>query len=86
MKEWYHIRNNKLTDGVKRITDGFEFVRKCVNILWGDRCKQEEVLKIRDHDSENPGNPDPSATSGKPPATASTQIVVFHPSQLESAE
>ncbi|MFS8009247.1 hypothetical protein Hanom_Chr14g01282441 [Helianthus anomalus] len=35
-----------------------------------------EVLKKRDHDSEDPGNPDPSATSEQPPSTTSTQIVV----------
>ncbi|KAF5788425.1 hypothetical protein HanXRQr2_Chr10g0463851 [Helianthus annuus] len=86
MKEWYNIRNNKITDGVKRITDGFEFLRKRVNILWGDRCKQQQVLKKQDHDSEDPGNPDPSTTSEQPPATASTQIVVFQPSKLESAQ
>ncbi|MFS8004779.1 hypothetical protein Hanom_Chr13g01229761 [Helianthus anomalus] len=68
MKEWYNIRNNKITDGVKRITDGFEFLRK------------------RDHDSEDPGNPNPSATFEQPPATSSTEIVVFQPSQLESAQ
>ncbi|MFS7939719.1 hypothetical protein Hanom_Chr05g00455221 [Helianthus anomalus] len=84
MKGWYNIRNTKITDGVKRITHGFEFVRKRVNILWGDRCKQQEVLKKRDHDSEDTGNPDPSTTSEQPPATASTQIVVFKPSQLGS--
>ncbi|MFS7977771.1 hypothetical protein Hanom_Chr10g00907881 [Helianthus anomalus] len=86
MKEWYNIRNTKITDGVKRITDGFDALRKRVNILWGDRCKQQEVLKKRDHDSEDPGNPDPSATSEQPPATASTQIVVFKPSQFGSPQ
>ncbi|MFS7947879.1 hypothetical protein Hanom_Chr06g00553351 [Helianthus anomalus] len=86
MKEWYNIRNNKLTYGVKRITDGFEFVRKRVNILLGDRCKQQEVLKKREHDSEDPCNPDSSATSEQPPATASTELVVFKPSQLGSAQ
>ncbi|MFS7947895.1 hypothetical protein Hanom_Chr06g00553531 [Helianthus anomalus] len=86
MREWYNSRNTKISDGVKRITDGFEAVRKCVNILWGDRCKQQEVLKKRDHDSEDPGNPDPAATSEQPPTTTSTQIVVFKPSQLGSAQ
>ncbi|MFS7923984.1 hypothetical protein Hanom_Chr03g00267261 [Helianthus anomalus] len=38
----------------------------------------------RDHYFEDPGNPDPSATSEQPPATTSAQIVVFMPSQLES--
>ncbi|KAF5774599.1 hypothetical protein HanRHA438_Chr13g0612811 [Helianthus annuus] len=86
MKEWYNIRNTKITDGVKRITDGFKIVRKRVNIIWVDRCKQQEALKKRDHDSEDPGNPDPSATSEQPPATASTQIVVFEPAQIESTQ
>ncbi|MFS7910331.1 hypothetical protein Hanom_Chr02g00105041 [Helianthus anomalus] len=86
MKESYNIRNTKITNGVNRITDGFEAVRKRVNILWGDRCKQQEVLKKWDHDSEDPGNPDPSATSEQPPATATTQIVVFKPSHIESTQ
>ncbi|MFS8018825.1 hypothetical protein Hanom_Chr15g01396611 [Helianthus anomalus] len=63
MREWYNSRNTTITDGVKRINDGFEAVRKRVNILWGDRCKQQEVLKKRDHDSEDTGNLDPSGTS-----------------------
>ncbi|KAM0052381.1 hypothetical protein Hdeb2414_s0007g00247581 [Helianthus debilis subsp. tardiflorus] len=86
MKECYNIRNTKITDGVKRITDGFDAVRKRVNILCGDRCKQQEVLKKRDQGFEDPGNPDPSATSEQPPATASTQIVIFKPSQIESTQ
>ncbi|KAF5755322.1 hypothetical protein HanRHA438_Chr17g0811471 [Helianthus annuus] len=86
MKEWYNSRNTTIVDGVKRINDGFEAVRKGVNILWGDRCKQQEVLKKRDHDSEDLGNPDPSATSEQLPATTSTQIIVFQPSQLESTQ
>ncbi|MFS7945792.1 hypothetical protein Hanom_Chr06g00528341 [Helianthus anomalus] len=49
MREWYNSCNTIITDGVKKITDGFEFVRRHVNILWGDRCKQQEVLKKRDH-------------------------------------
>ncbi|KAM0062915.1 hypothetical protein Hdeb2414_s0003g00085061 [Helianthus debilis subsp. tardiflorus] len=86
MKEWYYIRNNKITYGVKRITDGFKAIRKRANVLWGDRCKQLEALKKRDHDSEDPGNPDPSTTSEQPPATASTQIVPFEPQQIESTK
>ncbi|MFS7986199.1 hypothetical protein Hanom_Chr11g01007561 [Helianthus anomalus] len=74
MKEWYNIRNTKITDGVKRITYGFEVVRKRVNILWGDRCKQHEILKKGDHDSEDPGNPDPSATSEQPVGPDSRRI------------
>ncbi|MFS7926554.1 hypothetical protein Hanom_Chr04g00298381 [Helianthus anomalus] len=83
---WYNSRNTKITDGVKQITKGFEFVRNRVNILWGDRCKQQEVLKKRDHDSEDSGNPDPPATSEQPPTTTSTQIVIFKPSHLGSAQ
>ncbi|KAJ0718516.1 hypothetical protein HanLR1_Chr08g0271461 [Helianthus annuus] len=86
MKEWYNSRNTTIVDGVKRITEGFESVRKRFNILWGDRCKQQEVLQKRDHDSEDPGNPKPSATSEQPPATTSTQLVDFNPSQLGSSQ
>ncbi|MFS7965883.1 hypothetical protein Hanom_Chr09g00767381 [Helianthus anomalus] len=86
MKEWYNSRNTKITDGIKKINDGFEMVRKRVNILWVDRCKQQEALKKRDHDSEDPGNPDPSATCEQPPATASAQIVAFEPPQIESTQ
>ncbi|KAM0047216.1 hypothetical protein Hdeb2414_s0009g00325861 [Helianthus debilis subsp. tardiflorus] len=85
MKEWYNSRNTKITDGVKKINDGFENVRKCVNIMWDDRCKQQEALKKRDHDSEDPGNPDPSTTSEQPLATESTQIAALPP-QIESTQ
>ncbi|KAJ0710541.1 hypothetical protein HanOQP8_Chr09g0313591 [Helianthus annuus] len=86
MKEWYNSRNTTIVDGVKQITEGFEFVRKHVNILLADRCKQQEVLKKRDHDYEDPGNPDPSSTLEHLPATTSSQLIVFNPSQLESAQ
>ncbi|MFS7996221.1 hypothetical protein Hanom_Chr12g01127381 [Helianthus anomalus] len=86
MKEWYNSRNTTIVDGVKRITDGFESVRKRVNILWADRRKQQEVLQKRDHEAEDPGNLDPSATSEQPPVTTSTQMIVFKPSQLGSAK
>ncbi|MFS7927807.1 hypothetical protein Hanom_Chr04g00313461 [Helianthus anomalus] len=72
MKEWYNSRNTTIVDGVKKINDGFEAVGKRVNILWVDRCKLQEVLQKKDHDSEDPGNPDPSATSEQPPTTTST--------------
>ncbi|KAJ0749512.1 hypothetical protein HanLR1_Chr05g0170771 [Helianthus annuus] len=85
MKEWYNSHNTKITDGVKKINDRFEIVRKRVNIIWADRCKQQEALKKRDHDSEDPGNPDPSATSEQPPATESTQIAALPP-QIESTQ
>ncbi|MFS7945797.1 hypothetical protein Hanom_Chr06g00528391 [Helianthus anomalus] len=48
MREWYNSCNTIITDGVKKITDGFEFVRRHANILWGDRWKQQEVQKKRD--------------------------------------
>ncbi|KAF5807960.1 hypothetical protein HanXRQr2_Chr04g0139971 [Helianthus annuus] len=86
MREWYNSRNTIIIDGVKKITEGVEFVRRRVNILWGDRCKQQEVLQKKDDDPEDQGNPDPSATTEQPPATASTQIVVLQPSQLESTQ
>ncbi|MFS8033343.1 hypothetical protein Hanom_Chr17g01568441 [Helianthus anomalus] len=71
MKEWYNSRITTIVHGVKRITDGYE---------------AKEVLKKRDHDSEYPGNPDPSATSEQPPATTSTQLIVFNSSHLGSAQ
>ncbi|KAF5821026.1 hypothetical protein HanXRQr2_Chr01g0008971 [Helianthus annuus] len=86
MKEWYDSRNTTIADGVKKITECSEIVRKRVNILWNDRCKQQEVLKKMDDDPEDQGNPDPSATSEQPPSTTSTQMIVFKPSQLESAQ
>ncbi|KAF5797967.1 hypothetical protein HanRHA438_Chr07g0297801 [Helianthus annuus] len=86
MKEWYNSRNTTIVDGVKKITESSEIVRKRVNILWNDRCKQQEVLKKKDDDPEDQGNPDPSATSEQPPATTSSQIVVYKPSQIESAQ
>ncbi|MFS7988869.1 hypothetical protein Hanom_Chr11g01039941 [Helianthus anomalus] len=43
-------------------------------------------MKKRDDDPEDQGNPDPSTTSEQPPATASTEIVVVQPSELESAQ
>ncbi|MFS7894131.1 hypothetical protein Hanom_Chr00s001348g01680771 [Helianthus anomalus] len=86
MKQWYNSRNTKITDRVKKIQDGFENVKKRVNIMWVDRCKQQEALKKRDHDSEDPGNPDPSTKSEQPPATASTQIAAFEPPQIESTQ
>ncbi|MFS7927551.1 hypothetical protein Hanom_Chr04g00310491 [Helianthus anomalus] len=72
IKEWYDSQNTTIADGVKKITESSEIVRKRINILWNDRCKEQEVLKKRDHDSEDPGNPHPSATSEKPPATTSS--------------
>ncbi|MFS7988563.1 hypothetical protein Hanom_Chr11g01036321 [Helianthus anomalus] len=70
MRERYNSRNTKITDGVKRIKDGFE----------------AEVLKKRDHDFEDLGNPDPSSTPEQPPTTADTQIVVFKPSEIGTTQ
>ncbi|MFS7985240.1 hypothetical protein Hanom_Chr11g00996181 [Helianthus anomalus] len=43
-------------------------------------------MKKKDDDPEDQGNPNPSATSEQPPTATSSQIVVFIPSQLESAQ
>ncbi|MFS7977266.1 hypothetical protein Hanom_Chr10g00902021 [Helianthus anomalus] len=87
MKEWYDSRNTTIADGVKKITKSSKVVRMRVYILWNDRCKQQEVLKKRDDDPEDQGNPDPSATSEQPPATtSSTQLVVFKLAQLGSTQ
>ncbi|KAJ0786538.1 hypothetical protein HanOQP8_Chr02g0072391 [Helianthus annuus] len=86
MKQWYDSRNTTIVDGVKKINEGYEFLRRQANILWNDRCKQQEVMKKRDDDPEDQGNPDPSATREQSPAATSSQIVVFKPSQLESAQ
>ncbi|MFS8021885.1 hypothetical protein Hanom_Chr16g01432741 [Helianthus anomalus] len=69
MKEWYDSRNTTIVDGVKKITESSEIVRKRVNILWNDRCKKQEMLKKKDDDPEDQGNPDPSATSEQPPTS-----------------
>ncbi|MFS8018655.1 putative histone-like protein H-NS [Helianthus anomalus] len=56
--EWYNSRNKTIADNIKQMTSNYEVTRKRVNLLWADRCKAQEVLKKRDHDSEDPGNPD----------------------------
>ncbi|KAJ0539587.1 hypothetical protein HanHA300_Chr08g0288091 [Helianthus annuus] len=86
MKEWYDSRNTTIVDGVKKITESSEIVRKRVHILWNDHCKQQEVLKKKDDDPKDQGNLDPSATSEQPPTTTSSQLVVYKPSQIESAQ
>ncbi|MFS8016133.1 hypothetical protein Hanom_Chr15g01364851 [Helianthus anomalus] len=86
MKQWYDSRNTTIVDGVKKINEGYEFLRKRVNTLWGDRCKQQEVLKKKDDDPKDQGNPDPSSTSERPSTTSSTQLVVLKPAQLGSAQ
>ncbi|MFS8008238.1 hypothetical protein Hanom_Chr14g01270351 [Helianthus anomalus] len=40
------------------MTSSYEVTRKRPNILWTERCKSQEVLQKRYHDSEDPGNPD----------------------------
>ncbi|MFS8021889.1 hypothetical protein Hanom_Chr16g01432781 [Helianthus anomalus] len=85
-KEWYDSRNTTIVDEVKKITESSEIVRKRANIMWNDRCKQQEVLKKKVDDPEDQGNPDLSATSEQPPATTSSQLVVYKPSQIESAQ
>ncbi|MFS7952000.1 hypothetical protein Hanom_Chr07g00601821 [Helianthus anomalus] len=70
MKEWYDSRNTTIVDGVKKITESSEIVRK----------------RKKDDNPEDQGNPDPSATSEQPPATTSSQLVVYKPSQIESAQ
>ncbi|KAJ0787865.1 hypothetical protein HanPI659440_Chr05g0185161 [Helianthus annuus] len=86
MKQWYGSRNTTIVDGVKKINEGYELLRKRVNTLWNDRCKQQEVMKKKDDDPEDQGNPDPSTKSEQPPATSSTQLLVFKPAQLGSAQ
>ncbi|KAJ0792402.1 hypothetical protein HanOQP8_Chr01g0017641 [Helianthus annuus] len=86
IKQWYGSQNTTIVDGVKKINEGYEFLRKRVNTLWNERCKPQEVMKKRDDDPEDQGNPDPSATSEQPLTTSSTQLIVFKPAQLGSAQ
>ncbi|MFS7952980.1 hypothetical protein Hanom_Chr07g00613291 [Helianthus anomalus] len=86
MKEWYETRNTTILEGAKKMSVGFEFVRKRVATLWEDRCKQQEILQKRDDDPEDQGNPDPSATSQQPPATTSSAIIVYQPSAIGSSQ
>ncbi|KAJ0529210.1 hypothetical protein HanHA89_Chr10g0375161 [Helianthus annuus] len=85
MKECYNSRNTTLVDGFNSIKDAFELRRKRVNILWSDRCKEQEIQRKRDHASEDPGNPDTSASSEQQGASASTQIVVYRHLQIGTA-
>ncbi|KAM0006292.1 hypothetical protein Hdeb2414_s0178g00824901 [Helianthus debilis subsp. tardiflorus] len=66
MRQWYNERNTTLINGFSTIKDAFEMSRKRVNTLWSERCKAQEVLQKRDHDSEDPGNPNASASSEQP--------------------
>ncbi|KAF5780958.1 hypothetical protein HanXRQr2_Chr11g0477891 [Helianthus annuus] len=72
MKEWYDSRNTTLVDGFKSIKTAFKISRKRVNILWSDRCKEQEIQRKRDHDSEDQGNLDASASFEPQGASAST--------------
>ncbi|KAJ0539295.1 hypothetical protein HanHA300_Chr08g0284691 [Helianthus annuus] len=82
MKKWYESRNTTLVEGFTSIKDAFKLRKKRVYILWLERCKEQEILRKHDHDSEDPGNPDTSASSGQPGASTSTQIVVYKPLQI----
>ncbi|MFS7975724.1 hypothetical protein Hanom_Chr10g00884091 [Helianthus anomalus] len=86
MKQRYDSRNTTIVDGVKKINEGYEFLRKRVNTLRNERCKPQEVMKKKDDDPEDQGNPDPSATSEQPPVTSCTQLIVFNPLQLGSMQ
>ncbi|KAJ0796974.1 hypothetical protein HanPI659440_Chr04g0168531 [Helianthus annuus] len=86
MREWYNTRNTTLTEGFKTIKDNVVLSTKRVNILWSERCKQLEILRKRDQDREDPGNPDMSALSQQPGASESTQIMVYKPQQIMSKQ
>ncbi|MFS7930500.1 hypothetical protein Hanom_Chr04g00345041 [Helianthus anomalus] len=86
MKNWYDSRNTTLVDGFKSIKDAFEISRKKVNILWSGRCKAQQIQRKRDHDSEEQGNPDASASSEPQWASASTQIIVYQPRQTKTTQ
>ncbi|KAJ0614217.1 hypothetical protein HanIR_Chr02g0059941 [Helianthus annuus] len=53
MKEWYDSRNSTIVEGVKKITSGYDFLRKRVATLWEDKCKQQEIMRKRDEDPED---------------------------------
>ncbi|KAM0006804.1 hypothetical protein Hdeb2414_s0161g00818641 [Helianthus debilis subsp. tardiflorus] len=54
--------------------------------MWADQCKQQKALKKRDHDSKDPGYPDPSATSKQPQATIESTQIAALPPQIESTQ
>ncbi|MFS7928172.1 hypothetical protein Hanom_Chr04g00317691 [Helianthus anomalus] len=83
---WYDTRTTTLVDGFKSIKDAFEISRKRVNIMWNDRCKAQEVQRKRDHDNDDQGNPDASASSEPQGAFASTQTIVYQPQQTETVQ
>ncbi|KAF5774919.1 hypothetical protein HanXRQr2_Chr13g0606251 [Helianthus annuus] len=59
MKQLYDSRNTTIVDGVKKINEGYEFLRKRVNTLWNERCKPQEVMKKKDDDLKIKGTPIP---------------------------
>ncbi|KAJ0807575.1 hypothetical protein HanOQP8_Chr00c018g0685651 [Helianthus annuus] len=86
MKELYDRRNTTLVDGFKSIKTAFEISRKRVNILWSDRCKEQEIQRKLHHDSEDQGNPDASASFEPQGASTSTQIIVYEPPHIETTQ
>ncbi|KAJ0826148.1 hypothetical protein HanRHA438_Chr17g0811101 [Helianthus annuus] len=87
MKEWYDSRNTSILEGAKKMSANFDFLRKRVATLWEDRCKQQEIMKKRDEDPEDQGNPDSAATPQQPPAAGtSSVVVVYQPSVIGSSE
>ncbi|KAJ0482247.1 hypothetical protein HanIR_Chr13g0651781 [Helianthus annuus] len=86
MKEWYDSRNTTILEGAKKLNAGYDFLRSRVATLWEDRCKQQEILKKRDDDPEDQGNPDPSVTSQQPTTATSSAIVVAQPQTVESTQ
>ncbi|MFS7910861.1 hypothetical protein Hanom_Chr02g00111171 [Helianthus anomalus] len=79
--KWYDSRNKVLAGNVKQITRSYEVTRKRVNTLWADKCKEEEMLQKRDHDSEDQGNHVASAPSEPQGVSSSTQVIVYRPQQ-----
>ncbi|KAJ0475294.1 hypothetical protein HanRHA438_Chr13g0577211 [Helianthus annuus] len=55
-------------------------------VLWDYHCKQQEILKKKDDDTEDQGNPDTSGTSQKQPAVTSSEIVEVQPPVVESSQ
>ncbi|KAJ0794530.1 hypothetical protein HanPI659440_Chr04g0140251 [Helianthus annuus] len=53
---WYDSRNKIIANNVKQMMSNYYMTRKWVNTLWDERCKAQEVLRKRDHDSEDQGN------------------------------
>ncbi|KAJ0715941.1 hypothetical protein HanPI659440_Chr13g0507141 [Helianthus annuus] len=86
MRQWYNSRNTTSTEGFKNIKDNVELYAKRVNIMRSERCKQLEILRKRDQDKEDPGNPDTSASTQQQGASESTQITVYKPQQTATTQ